>query len=80
MTLTLEITPEIEHALADKARRAGVALPDYVARVLEREAVTTTEPPRRHAAAFGKFAGMGVSVESALAAKREEIELEARRG
>ena len=33
MTLTLELAPEIEQALEDKARRAGVPLADYALRV-----------------------------------------------
>lgn len=38
MTLTLEIAPEIEAALTEKARRAGEALPAYAVRVLARDA------------------------------------------
>jgi hypothetical protein len=34
MTLTLEIAPEIEHALEAKAQRAGVPVTDYALRVL----------------------------------------------
>ena len=34
MTLTLEITPEIERALAAKAQRAGVPVTDFAVRVL----------------------------------------------
>ncbi len=58
MTLTLEIAPEIEHALEDGARRAGVPVTDYAVRVLAESVVgngtangasgqTVTELPKK---------------------------------
>ena len=38
MTLTLELAPEIERALEEKAERAGVPLTDYAARLLTEDA------------------------------------------
>ncbi len=46
MTLTLEIAPEIEAALAEKARRRGLALTAYlVDAALRDEVETKTEVP-----------------------------------
>ena len=78
MTLTLEIAPEVEAELTAQAQRAGTSLPDYAAaRLAELARVSKT---KRRASGFGKFAGLGPSVEEFHAAKQEEIELEARRG
>ncbi len=38
MTLTLELAPEVEAQLLLKARRRGLALPDYVRQLAERDA------------------------------------------
>lgn len=44
MSLTLDVTPEIERALEMKARRRGVNVTAYAAAVLEREAVAEEAP------------------------------------
>jgi hypothetical protein len=37
MTLTLELSPEIEAQLLSKARQRGLALPDYLRQLAERD-------------------------------------------
>ena len=46
ITIQLELSPEIEAQLTEKARARGVGLSDYVQSVLE-EAIATESAPRR---------------------------------
>ncbi|MDQ2688259.1 MAG: hypothetical protein M3Y28_10370 [Armatimonadota bacterium] len=43
MTMTIEMTPEVETGLERKARRCGQPLSDYVRDLLERDAETEAE-------------------------------------
>lgn len=38
MTITLDLTPEVEQSLRDRAQAQGVSLSDYVEQIVEREA------------------------------------------
>ena len=78
MTLTLEIAPEVEAALQVEAQRRGQSVTDYAAARLSE--IARPNKPRRRASGFGKFAGVGPTVEEFHAAKQDEIEIEARRG
>ena len=80
MTLTLEIAPEIEAALAEKARRRGLALTAYlVDAALRDEVETKTEVPAnaeqaRQAAIkalAGKYAHLNIS-SAAIRAERDK--------
>lgn len=84
MSLTLEVSPAIEKALEQKARRRGVALETYAAQILEREAVEATNgeaqakstPATPRERMFGKYAFVGGTVDDFLREKHEEIERE----
>jgi hypothetical protein len=84
MNLVLEVTPAVERALEQKARRRGVALETYAAQVLEREAVETTSEEAQSASTqaaprvrlLGILAGRERTVEDFLREKHEEIERE----
>lgn len=92
MSLTLEVAPAALRALKRKARRRGVAVEIYAARVLEREAASReeiVEPAQTRGARprlFGKYAAVGGTVEEFLREKHEETEreearwIESRRG
>jgi len=83
MTLTLEIAPEIEAALEEAARANGQTLSAFAASQLAEVARTARGTvkarPRRMASGFGKFAGLGVTVEKVHATKQEDIEIEEQR-
>ncbi len=86
MTLTLDLSPELEERLAQEATRNGIAPPEYVRRLLE-DCVpgTQSHPPTaeeraaRVAAARGKYAHLKTSSEAFALRKQEEIDLEDRR-
>ena len=69
MTLTLELAPEIERVLEEKAQRAGLPVAAYALRVLARDAATP-----RHT--YGKFAHVPVRAEHVHADRRAEVEAE----
>lgn len=92
MSLTLELPAEVEQVLASRARARGVTLPEYLQDLAERDAQAYAQTPQelaeaearhaRHAAAlsgYGKFAGLGVSVDDLLRERREEARHEMER-
>lgn len=44
MTITLDLTPEVESRLLAQAQAKGVSLTDYVEQIVEREALETPTP------------------------------------
>lgn len=79
MTLTIEITPEVETAIAAKAARLGVPIERYAAGVLRRDVESNGAPheysqsARRAliASIRGKYAGSGITVDELLRERRE---------
>jgi hypothetical protein len=62
MTLTLELTPEVEAALSDQAKAKGVSLDIYLQRIIENLAQpqSSTRPsPQEIFAALDRLAEMG---------------------
>ena len=51
MTLTIEVTPEVESALQAKAAQHGLSVEGYAAGVLERDAVSVETPETPQATA-----------------------------
>lgn len=47
MSITLDLTPETEHALRIRAQAQGISLSDYLNQLAEREAKDTMPAPRR---------------------------------
>jgi hypothetical protein len=47
MSITLDLTPEIEQALRLRAEAQGLPLSDYVAQIVEREAGLASRPSPR---------------------------------
>lgn len=85
MTLTLEISPEVEAELMQAATSAGRELPVWIVEAArekaaqDQESGVETEAQRRKEAAFaalGMFAGRGRTVDDFLADRRAEAELE----
>ena len=76
MIVTLELSPEIEARLRHHAKQQGLAIEAYLLELASRDS-TSTQSYRRRATGYGKFAGLGPSVEAFHAAKQEEITLEA---
>jgi hypothetical protein len=78
MTLTLEITPEIEAALEEAAQASGQSVADYAVAQLAEVARSVNAEPRRVASGFGKFAGLGVSSAAVAEDRRAEVEADER--
>lgn len=82
MTLTLEISPEVEAELTRAATSAGRALPVWIveaARAAAEQHQKAEAEARRIRAVnegFGKFAGLGRSVDEFLADRHAEGEAE----
>ena len=87
MTLMIEMAPELESRLQEKARQRGLTLSDYARGVLEGDArraaspeAAGDEPEAARLSAIdaiaGKYAGRGWSVEDFCQRKQEEIALE----
>ena len=53
MTITIDISPDVEGRLAERAANSGLAVPEYVQQIVERSAAA---PPRSHPA-WGRRAG-----------------------
>jgi hypothetical protein len=87
MTLILELPAEVEQVLAARAQARGVTVEKYLLDVATRE---TQEPEvlaearqKRRVAAlsgYGKFAGLGVTVDELLQVRHEEARREMERG
>jgi hypothetical protein len=68
MTLTLELSEEVQQALEARASSRGVTLPEYLQDLAAREA--------RRPALLGFFVGNGHEVEDFLRERCEEVERE----
>lgn len=87
MTLTLDLSPELEQQLAIKAQQSGQALQDYALTVLVREAQNKERLEdgagslrrKRVLQGYGKFVGHGPTIEQRRQWKDEEIAQEDRR-
>jgi len=73
MTLTLELSPDVERALEEKAHSAGMDLPTYATGVLEQKARRSAARPKL----LGKYARLPGSVDDFLREKHAERDREA---
>ena len=64
MTLTLELSPELERALEDEARRRGVETSQLALEALEK--VVQPSRPKKVLKGYGMFAGSGRTMEDSL--------------
>ena len=77
MSLILELAPELEEMVVQKAEQNGQSVSDYFAAILrENIPVPITAKPRRVAQGYGMFAASGRRVEEFLAERKAEAELE----
>ena len=81
MTITIEVAPETEARLQEKARRAGVGLDTFLRSIVEREAdvETPAETKRKRVlSGYGIAAHLNVSSEDVHRDRRAEVERDER--
>lgn len=87
MTLTIDLSPEVEQQLAAKAQQNGQGLQEYALTVLVKDAqgikavenVPASPRRKRVLQGYGKFAQHGPTIEQRRQWKDEEIAQEDRR-
>ena len=87
MTVTIDLTPEQSARLEQEAKARGVDVPavlrDLIEQIPNRRAMPQKtahpEKPARRLQGYGKFAGIGPSVDEFLREKHEETAREERR-
>lgn len=77
MSLILELAPELEEMVVQKAQQNGQTVSEFAATIFRENVVApVAAKPRRIAQGYGMFAGSGRRVEEFLAERKAEAELE----
>jgi hypothetical protein len=77
MSLTIELPPEIEKQVEERAAQNGQSAEEFAVALLSRGVATPQiEKPRRVLRGRGLFAGSGRTVDDFLAERRAEAEME----
>lgn len=76
MTLTIEIAPETERQLRQRAAAQGKNLSDFVLEVVEDAAASDTRVDSKQAKGYGLFADCGPTPDQRHQWREEDLELE----